>query len=383
MKKWIALLVVAAAAGWGVWQWQQRRNPAADPGTPSPARATAVIEQRDIHFAITAAGEIGPADQVSVRPEINGRIASLPVDLGDSVRAGQVLFTLDDKDLQIERSQRQTEIDGARLQVERAQRNFRRSQELFEENLISLELFEDTRTEFELAKNALERAQKALQLVEDRLSKTKVVAPFDCTVLTRPISVGQAVSGAGGMNSGTEVLTIANLDEMIITAHINQADVTRLRPGQPVDVEVEAVPGLKLVGTIERIAPQATIKHNIKGFATRIHLKNPDRKVRPGMTANLTIPVASAANVVAAPLAAVFTEEEGRFALVQTDDGFEKRPVQIGVADYHYVEVLSGLAAGEIVSLVPRQDARPATAVGGPGNGGNGPGGRRKSAAAD
>lgn len=322
------------------------------------ARATtAKVESRDIHFAINAAGEIGPADQVSVRPEVNGRILELPVDVGDSVRKGQLLFQLDDRDLQIEKETQEKEIERAKLNIDQAERNYQRSQALFDEHLISKELFEDTKTQYELAKNALGRTEKSLELVEDRLRKTRITAPFDCTVLTRPVSVGQAVSGSGGFNSGTEVLTIANLTDMIINAHINQADVARLSVKQEVDVQVEAVTGLKMVGKVERIAPQATIKNNIKGFAVRILLQNVDARVRPGMTANIQIPVAAADAVVAVPLGAVFTERNAttqqneRYVYVVTGERFERRAVQIGVSDYFFAEVQKGLSAGEVVAL--------------------------------
>src|SRR4029077_4468645 len=107
--------------------------------------------------------------------------------------------------------------------------------------------------EFDLAANGLEKAQKALRIVEDQLSKTRIAAPFDCTVLTRPVSIGQAVSGSGGFNSGTEVMTIANLKDMIVAAHVNQADVTRLKQGQSVEVQIESVPGLHMEGVVDRI----------------------------------------------------------------------------------------------------------------------------------
>jgi RND family efflux transporter MFP subunit len=353
MKKWLLPLVLLALGWLGFQQWQAWRAREQDRRQAAEPPSTATITQRDISFAITAAGEIGPADQVSVRPEINGRIKELPVDIGDHVRRGDLLCALDDSDLQIERSQRQTEIEGARLQLERAERNFQRARELFEAKLISQEVFDDTRTEFDLARNALERLNKVLALVEDKLTRTRILAPFDCTVLTRPVSVGQAVAGTSGMNAGTEIATIANLNDMIINAHINQADVTRLREGMEVRVEVEAVNGLLLTGRVERIAPQATVKNGIKGFATRIELKNAYGKVRPGMTANLTIPLARAENVVAAPLAAVFTEKGARFAYVRTPAGaWEKRPITIGVADFQFAEVQSGLQAGDVVSLV-------------------------------
>src|SRR6184192_1710516 len=157
MKKWIVLAVVLAGGAWGFQKWR-----ASLPGASSSAtdthRATAVVETRDIHFAVSAAGEIGPADQVSVRPEINGKILTLPVDIGDRVKKNSVLFTLDDQDLQTERATKLIEIEAAKLQVEKAKRDYERSKQLYAEKLISQELFEDTKTQYELARNALERA---------------------------------------------------------------------------------------------------------------------------------------------------------------------------------------------------------------------------------
>ena len=357
MKKFIIILAILSVAGYGgfrFWKkWQTESRVA-----KIPKRATtATVESRDIHFSINSAGDIGPADQVSVRPEVNGKIAVLPVDIGDKVKKGDLLFTLNDVDLQIERSSRLTEIDGAKLQLEKTKRNFDRVQKLFADKLISLEVFDDARTEFDLAQNSLARADQSLRLVEDRLSKTKIVAPFDCTVLTRPVSVGQAVSGSGGFNSGTEVMTIANLKDMVIMAHINQADVTRVNVNQRVEVEIDSVPGLKMTGTVERIAPQATLKNNLKGFSARIVLKEIDPRVRPGMTANLSIPVASAEDVLSIPLAAVFTENGERYAYVKKDEATERRSIQIGVTDYSFAEVTRGLTAGEIVSLEQPADS--------------------------
>lgn len=363
MKKWIFLIAALAAGVWGYQKWRSRApDPEAERLASRPT--TAVVETRDIHFSVNAAGDIGPAEQVSVRPEVNGKIDKLPVDIGDIVKEGDLLFTLEDYDLQTEKQSQEREIERARLQLDQAKRNYDRAQQLFSEKLISLELFEDTKTQFDLAKNALARAEKSLDLVEDKLRKTRIVAPFDCTILTRPVSEGQAVSGSGGFSSGTEVLTIANLNEMIINAHINQADVSRLKSGQEVTAHVEAVPGLKVVGTVERIAPQATYKNNIKGFAVRILLKQPDRRIRPGMTANIEIPVSAADNVVAVPLAAVFTEQNPetqsteRFAYVKTGGTVERRPVQIGISDFFFAEVASGLAPGEVVLLEMPKDPK-------------------------
>ena len=347
-------------------------------GAPAGARlpsqsTTAVAGHRDINFAITAAGEIGPIDTVSVRPEVGGLIAKLSLDIGDKVKKDAILFTLNDYDLQTEKSSRKTEIEGARLavrtqaiQLEKTKLVFDRTKELFAQKLVPQETFDNARIDLDLAanaldiaKNRLETSQTALQTVEDKLTKTIIRAPFDCTVLTRPVSIGQAVSGSSGFNSGTEVFTIANLEDMIITAHLNQADVTRLKVGQEVAVQIEAVPGLKLTGKVDRLAPQATFKNGVKGFATRILLKNAENVVRPGMTANLSIPLISAGNVLAVPLGAVFSNQGERFTWVKkAEGGFERRPVTLGVADYDYVEVTKGLNEGDDVSLVtPKEPA--------------------------
>ena len=154
-----------------------------------------------------------------------------------------------------------------------------------------------------------------------------------------------------GFNSGTEVFTVANLTDLIITAHINQADVTRLKVGQEVTVEVKAVAGLKLVGPVDRIAPLATFRNGVKGFSTRVSLKNAENKVRPGLTANLTVPLISAGNVLAVSLGAIFNEQGETFVYVQTGDAkFERRPIETGVANYDFVEITKGLSAGEVIS---------------------------------
>ena len=356
MKLLTTLLLLGGILLGGLYYWKQK---SLDAGSTMAVRKgdTAIIETRNIRFAVNAAGDIGPAEQVSVRPEVNGKIEELPVDVGDSVKLGQMLFKLDDRELQTQRQQEEKTVERSRLQLTQAERDFKRSEELFQNKLIAQELFEDVKTKLDLAKNELALRQKSFDLISDRLLKTVVAAPFDATVLTRPISVGQAVSGSGGFNSGTEILTIANLNDLIISAHVNQADVTRLQIGQQVDVMIEAIQGFKITGKVERVAPQSTLKNNIRGFGARIILKDVDKKVRPGMTSNISIPVASVENVVAAPLAGIFTEtnqetrEIERYVWLKKQEMWERQPIQIGVSDYFFAEVTKGLAAGDQISL--------------------------------
>jgi HlyD family secretion protein len=363
MKKYIVLIVILGlglGAYYGWKNWQKASAASAAPERPT----TATVELRSINFAVNAAGEIAPAEQVSVRPEINGKVDHLPVDLGDHLKKSDLLFKLDDKELQQTRASNLTDIDKAKLGVEKAERDHKRAQQLLADKLISQEVYDDTKTIYDLARNSLESSQRALAFTDEHLTKTEVRAPFDCTVLTRPVSMGQAVSGSDGFNGGTEVLTIADLNDMIINAQVNQADVPRLKVGETVEVTVEAVAGLRATGTVERISPQAIIKNNIKGYPARIVLKNVDERIRPGMTANVKIPVASAENVTAVPLAAVFTEKNQdtsqmeRYVYVQQGETFEKRNVKVGVSDFECAEIQGGLKAGEVVSLELPKDER-------------------------
>ena len=358
MKNIVIVALIIAVGVFGYLQWQGKGNTQDGSKAPIEERETTeFIEQRNIDFTVRVAGEISPADKVSVRPEVHGKIAELPVDISDRVAKGDLLFRLDDKDLRIEIETRKKQIDSATLQLDQAKSAYGRSEQLFGGDLISKELFENAKTKFELAKNTRDRSQNDYELSLEKLSKTSVVAPFDCTVLTRPVSIGQAVSGSGGQSGGTEVMEIADLSNLIIEAHVNQADVARMKKNQEVTIEIEAIKDLVIDGIVERIAPQATIRNSIKGFSTRIKLLTSSSEIIPGMTASINIPVASAKDAVAAPLAAIFTERneaEQRtetYVYVMNGETFNKHMIDVGVNDLGYAEVKAGLKVGEEVSL--------------------------------
>src|SRR5438445_7504505 len=150
MKTWVILAAVLGIGfgGYSVWNNWHKGKPATD----SPERpTTATVELRDISFAVNAAGEISPAEQVSVRPEINGKIEVLPVDVGDRVKKRDLLFKLDDKELQQQRSSNLTDIEKARLGVEKAERDHKRAEQLLAGKLVSQEIYDDTKTSYDLA----------------------------------------------------------------------------------------------------------------------------------------------------------------------------------------------------------------------------------------
>ena len=364
MKNIIIIALVLVVGFIGYQKWQESQN-AGNQGQDKlkNRKTTEVIQARDINFSVTVAGEISPAEKVSVRPEVHGKIAELPVDISDRVAKGELLFRLDDKDLKIEIDTRKKQIDSANLQLEQSKSEYERSKKLFNDGLISEEAFQNIKTRYEVSQITRARAQNDFDLSQEKLSKTSILAPFDCTVLSRPVSIGQAVSGTGGQSSGTEVMEIADLNNLIILSHVNQADVSRMGKNQPVKIEIEAVADLIIDGIVERIAPQATIRSGIKGFSTRIKLLNTDPSIIPGMTATINIPVANSTDVVAAPLASIFTERNDSEQRTETyayvkkeEEKYVKQMVDVGVNDLEFVEVLKGLSVDDEVALEKPDD---------------------------
>jgi RND family efflux transporter MFP subunit len=352
MKRSLAILLLSAVLG-GSWYAYSQRNPAAATEAPKPDRSIARVEKRDIDFKVEVTGDVMPISQLDVKPEVGGKLKSLRIEAGATVKAGDLLAEIDDRDLQTEKESALTEIEGARLQVDRNRKNFERAKELFDSKLISREVFDNLSSEFALAENALVKSERRLQLVEDKLRKTKVLAPTDGTVLTVPVVEGQVVIAAASVNSGTTLMTIANLSELKVETHVNQIDVTKLELGQVVQLRAESFKEIELAATISFIAPVASLKNNVKGFAVKALIERPSERLRPGMTVSMVVPIARADQAVSVPIAAVFKGEgNAKVVYVQNGETTEKRVVKVGVTNIDYAQILNGVQPGEQILLV-------------------------------
>jgi RND family efflux transporter MFP subunit len=354
MKRIVIAVAVVAIAGvlWlSLHGGDKSETSASSAVAKGQTQSAAKVERRTIDVAVEGVGEINPANLVTVKPEVGGRIQTIHVVTGQAIRKGDPLVSLDDTDLLTERSSAQTEIAGTQVQLEKAQRDYERNRDLFASKLVSLEVFENSKTTLELARNEFEKSQKRLQGVEDKLKKIHIVAPFDGTVLTVSVGKGQVVSGATGVTQGTELMTFADLNEMIIRAHITQVDVTKIQLDQKVDITVDSIPGVTLAGKVVLIAPIAVVKNNIKGFSVDVLITRGDARVRPGMNANLRFPVAHVEGALSVPITAVFAEGKEKVVYVKTARSAERRVISIGVSDYSYCEIVNGLREGETVLL--------------------------------
>jgi HlyD family secretion protein len=356
MGKVLLILVVllGAAAGFGWWWWKGRAEPAVEfvAGRRSD-QLVATAERRDLKYDIEGSGDIEPLVSVDVKPEVTARIDEINFEIGDIVKQGEVLFRLDETDVLAEQASAESDVDGARLALAQKQRDFDRAQQLFERKLVSREIFEKSRTDQDVAKNSLEKAQRRLKISQDKVAKTVIHSPVDATALTRSVSVGQLVVGAVSVNSGTILAQLADLSQMQIKTHVNQVDVIKVRHGEEVTFTVDSLPGVELKGRVELIAPIATYKYNIKGFEVRVLITESDERLRPGMSANVKIPVAEVKGALTVPISAVFTEEDEQTVVyVESVGGAERREVEVGLSTFEFTEIRSGLVGGERVMLV-------------------------------
>ena len=329
------------------------------PSDTSPEKAipTTQAERRDIREEIRLSGDIAPAFQVEIKPEVGGKLREVHAGTGQQVRKGELLFVIDDSDLQIERASAQVEIEGARVTVEKLAGNLGRARELFGAKLISKEVYENLDADHRLSENALQRAQRRLETVDDRITKTRVPAPADGTILSVPVIAGQIVVPAVSVNAGTTLATLADLSSLVVDAHVNQLDIGKVELGDSVEVLGGADDSINTTAKITFVAPLATTKNNVKGFTVQAVLGGDTSGFRPGMTVAVRLPLATATNAVSVPLGAVFETRQGRVVYVPREDGPpEPRPVDVGATDLFHAEIRSGLQEGESVLLQKPDD---------------------------
>jgi RND family efflux transporter MFP subunit len=332
------------------------RQPPAAAADKKGRAETATVEKRDLELTIDVVGDLNPSVKVEVKPEVTFRVKKIYVKAGQMVQKGDLLVDLDDTDLLTQKTTAQTEIEGAQLQLEKAKLAAERAKQLVAAELISQEQADNLRLDAEIAKNNLEKARKKLQSVEDQLLKIHIRAPMSGTVIDLPIVEGQVVLGGATSAANTVLMILANLSEMLITVHVNQIDVVRMKEGQPVQVTLDAFEGLVLNGKISFIAPLASVKNNIKGFSVDILVANTDPRIRPGMSANVKVPITKVTGVLAVPVESVFRETGKRVVYRKEGSAFKKTEVEVGIVTTDRTEIKSGLKEGDVISLTPPKE---------------------------
>lgn len=367
----------------------------------SPAPRRSIVERAAYHSTLQ------PRRTVALTPKTGGRVEELLVDVGDRVEAGQALIRLEAVEAEAQvrqaeaalaaaRAQRDRLIAGptaeeleqvraavrqARLQFESAERELKRIEELYTKGGVSTQTYESTRTQAALAEAALRSAEARLQALEVgprredieaaeaqvlqaeaslALARTQVAnatvrAPFAGVVSQRNAEVGALLS------PGVVAVTVADLEELKIVLRVPGREVLRLRPGILVPVTVEGLPEESFQGRIHQIDPVADPQSHL--FGVEIRLSDPQGLLRAGLSARVELPLQEREDVVAVPRRAVI-ERAGRQGVYVVEDGIARfRPLELGVSDPDWVEVRSGLEAGETVVTAGMEFLEPGVPV--------------------
>jgi HlyD family secretion protein len=312
---------------------------------------TDIAESRDLMSVVPASGEVLPLLSSIVISEISGRIMEIKVEEGDAVVRDQVLLELDRTSLETRLREAQRNLEAERLRLEKSQRNNHRLKDLFEENFVGEKEYLDAKTELKLAEINLEIAQARLEDAAEDLSKSVISAPHDGVVTLMDVLEGQVISGATSVSNGTGLLTIAELDELYMEANINEVDVERLFLGQKAFLRFDAIPEFEVEGTINVIAPSARKDGNVRVFPVEVFFEVTDKRVRPGISATVEVPIASVEGVVSVLISGVFTEDQSSHVYLKTATGWKKQKVEVGINDLQHVEINNGLDAEDVIAL--------------------------------
>jgi HlyD family secretion protein len=313
MPKRLLMLTVVAAVLAGAGLFYYRSRSAAKVPTP----VTAEVSRGDVIAKVDATGTLAPVTTVQVGSQVSGTVKALFVDFNAQVRKGQVIAELDPSLFQTQVDQAratliksQSDVDRAQVEVDDSRSKLRRAQELYEQKLISrndLETAQSTAMQAEAALKSAEaqvtQARASLNQAQVNLGHTIIRSPIDGTVISRSVDVGQTV--AASMSAPTLYVIAQDLTHMQVSASIDESDIGRIEAGQPVSFRVDAYPQQTFRGTVKQVRLDAKTEQNVVSYTTMIDVPNEDLRLKPGMTANVTVQTAANENVLRVPNAAL------------------------------------------------------------------------------
>ena len=320
---------------------------------------TAKVETGNIQTSITATGTIEPVTSVTVGTQVSGIVSHLYVDYNSVVKKGQVIAELDRTNLISELNAQKASLASAQSSLNYQQSNFERYKTLFEKGLVSADEFESARLQYEQSKQQVAQSRESVQRAQTNLGYATITSPIDGVVLSKAVEEGQTV--AASFNT-PELFTIAqDLTNMRVIADIDEADIGGVKEGQRVSFTVDAFPDDKFEGSVTQVRQQATTESNVVTYEVVISAPNNDLKLKPGLTANVTIFTLEKNNVLVVPAKALRFQPneallqkgetvedcEGPFK-VWTKEGtvFKAHKVETGTTNGVLTEITGGIAAG-------------------------------------
>lgn len=331
---------------------------------------TAPTSRITISNTVTATGTVEPVTEVEVGTQVSGIIDKLYVDYNDVVKAGQLIAEMDKVTLEAELESSQAELASCKNEYEYQMKNYARAKTLYEKKLVSDAEYDEAFYLYEKARNAYEQSQAAIVKVKRNLGYATITSPIDGVVISRAVEEGQTV--AAGFETPT-LFTIANdLTQMRVIADVDEADIGQVADGQRVEFSVDAYPDDTFEGTVEQVRLEATTESSVVTYEVVITAHNPDLKLKPGLTANVTIFTLEKENALAIPTKALrfipdaeqlsplgisfqadaeTTMPGKRQVWIKSGNELQPRWVTTGAASGDKTEIVEGLSDGEVIAV--------------------------------
>lgn len=367
-KVWIAMTVVVIVAV-AVWALSGRKE------KEEINFKQEKVSLQTLQNSVTATGTIEAVTSVTVGTQVSGIVNKLYVDYNSQVKKGQVIAELDKTNLLSELNTAKANMASAQSQLNYQSANMKRYQTLYQKGLVSADDYENALLTYRQAKEEVATAKEQVQRAQTNLGYATITSPIDGTVISKSVEEGQTV--AASFNT-PELFTIAkDLTNMQVVAGVDEADIGAVKEGDRVTFTVDAYPDDTFEGTVKQVRLQATTTNNVVTYEVVISAQNADLKLKPGLTANVTIYTQERTGVLAVANKALrFTptkETVGKDMKIVDCKGKNKvwtldgktltaHPVSIGQTDGMHTEITKGLKAGqqivtEIVVNTPEDDS--------------------------
>lgn len=320
---------------------------------------TEPAQVQNISTSITATGTIEPVTKVEVGTQVSGIIDKIYVDYNTEVHRGQVIAELDKTNLLSELASAQSNLSNSQASLDYQTANFKRYKTLFDKGLVSANDYENAKLSYEQAKQQVNVQKQSVQKAQTNLGYATITSPIDGIVLSKEVEEGQTV--AASMSTPTLFYIAQDLTDMRVIADIDEADIGGVKEGQRVTFTVDAYPEDIFEGEVTQVRQNATTESNVVTYEVVISAPNDDLKLKPGLTANVTIYTMEKNNVLGvstkalrfAPNEALLTEDEKVEDVqapnkVWTKEGntFKAHKVEVGTTNGTVTEILSGIKEG-------------------------------------
>ncbi|HMC28512.1 MAG TPA: efflux RND transporter periplasmic adaptor subunit, partial [Verrucomicrobiae bacterium] len=297
LKRLVGLVLILGTAGFGGWYYLQQ----GDNGPPE--YQTVTVSRGPLAQVVTANGQLNPVVKVQVGSQISGTIDKLFADFNSKVKEGQVIAQIDAATYDAAVQNAEADLAKAQSALELAEVNFTRAKSLRAENLIPQSDFDKARADVHEAAALAKISQANLAKAKVDLARCTIRSPIDGIVIMRSVDVGQTV--AASLNAPTLFVIANDLSKMQIEAKVAEGDIGVVDLGQEVDFTVDAFPSQIFHGRIMQIRNSPSVDQNVVSYDTIIEVNNPKLKLKPGMTANVSIIVARREEALKIPNAAL------------------------------------------------------------------------------